>query len=215
MSRQQGEESLIEGPAGALQIRYHGVAVDTPVSRVAVVCHPHPLHGGTMDNKVVTTLVRAYNALDIPAVRFNFRGVGASGGAHDDGVGEVDDLLAVAAWACRHHPGASPLLAGFSFGSGVAGNGALRLASVEHLVLVAPPVGRYGFTDRSHFPCPWALVMGGRDELVDPAGVHDWASRQSPPPRVLDLPESGHFFHGHLVQLREGLVAILRDQLRL
>ncbi|MCK9564087.1 MAG: alpha/beta hydrolase [Bacteroidales bacterium] len=209
------ETVLVDGPEGALEACHHGAAAGPAAPWVAVVCHPHPLHGGTMDNKVVTTLARAYAALDIPAVRFNFRGVGASEGVHADGVGEVDDLEAVADWARQRYPGARLLLAGFSFGSGVAGNGALRLGGVDHLVLVAPPVGRYGFTRHSSFPCPWALVMGGRDELVDPAGVHDWAGRQSPPPRVLDLPESGHFFHGHLVQLREGLVEILRDQLRL
>lgn len=209
------ENILIAGPAGALEICHHGVASASAVSWIAVVCHPHPLHGGTMDNKVVTTLARAYAVLDIPAVRFNFRGVGASEGVHDDGVGEVDDLAAVVDWARQRYPGTGLLLAGFSFGSGVASNGAHRFDDVGHLVLVAPPVGRYGFTRRSSFPCPWALVMGGRDELVDPAEVHEWAKRQEPAPRVLDLPESGHFFHGHLVQLREGLVEILRDQLRL
>ncbi|MCK9467920.1 MAG: hypothetical protein M0Q49_00775 [Porticoccaceae bacterium] len=209
------EVVLVDGPAGVLEARHHAAATETVAPWVAVVCHPHPLHGGTMDNKVVTTLTRAYGALDIPSVRFNFRGVGASEGVHADGVGEVEDLAAVADWARQRYPAARLLLAGFSFGSGVAGNGALSLEDVDHLTLVAPPVGRYGFTRLTSFPCPWTLVMGEQDELVDPAGVFAWAERQSPSPRVLRLPEAGHFFHGHLVQLREGLVEILRDQLQL
>ena len=215
MSLKRSETILIEGPAGALEVSHHDVSTEHSPPWVAVVCHPHPLYDGTMNNKVVTILVRTYTALNIPAVRFNFRGVGSSEGEHAEGIGEVDDLVAVASWARQRHPGARLLLAGFSFGSGVAGNGVFELADVDHLTLVAPPVGRYGFTSLSSFPCPWALAMGEQDELVDPAGVFAWAERQSPSPRVLRLPEAGHFFHGHLVQLREGLVEILRDQLQL
>jgi alpha/beta superfamily hydrolase len=205
---------LIAGPAGQLEAAWQDVAASAPGDYAAVICHPHPLHGGTMDNKVVVTLARAFAELEIPAVRFNFRGTGASEGAHDDGRGEVDDLAAVAAWMGARHPGARLVLAGFSFGAGVAGNGAQRLAEVAHLVLVAPPVGRYGFSEQRTFPCPWTLVMGGRDEVVDPAEVRRWAGTMAPPPTWLDLPEAGHFFHGQLIQLRQGLVAILRARLR-
>src|SRR5690606_26482340 len=160
------------------------------------------------------TLARAFAELEIPAVRFNFRGTGASEGAHDDGRGEVDERAAVAAWMGARPPGARRALAGFALGAGVAGNGAQRLAGVAHLVLVAPPVGRYGFSEQRTFPCRWTLVMGGRDEVVDPAEVRRWAGTMAPPPTWLDLPEAGHFFHGQLIQLRQGLVAILRARLR-
>ncbi|MFA5493197.1 MAG: alpha/beta fold hydrolase [Porticoccaceae bacterium] len=212
VSARNSEHSLIAGPVGKLEVVLHG-GEDT-AAHVAIVCHPHPQHGGTMDNKVVTTLIRAFGELQLPAVRFNFRGTGQSEGAYDDGRGEVDDLAAVVAWMAERYPAARPVLAGFSFGAGVAGNGAQRLAGVAHLVLVAPPVGRYGFSERRSFPCPWTLVMGGRDELVAPDMVNRWADTLSPVPEILAMPEASHFFHGHLVQMREGLVEILRDRLR-
>src|SRR5690606_23386302 len=166
---------LIAGPAGQLAAAWQDVAASAPGDYAAVICHPRPLHGGTMDNKVVVTLARAFAELEIPAVRFNLRGTAASEGAHDDGRGAVDVLAAVAAWMGARHPGARLVLAGSTFGAGVAGNGAQRLAEVAHLVLVAPPVGRYGFSEQRTFPCPWTLVMGGRDEFVDAAGVRRWA----------------------------------------
>jgi len=211
------EQSLIASPAGKLEVVLRAPAGDVVENSgyVAIVCHPHPLHGGTMDNKVVTTLVRSFGEMGIPAVRFNFRGTGNSEGEHDGGVGEVDDLAAVAAWLSALYPAAKLLLAGFSFGAGVAGNGAQQLSNVAHLVLVAPPVGRYGFSEKDHFPCPWTLVMGDRDELVDPGGVYRWAETLSPAPTIVSMPEATHFFHGHLVQLRQQLVEILNKQLRL
>lgn len=217
MVRKKAQVNLIDGPAGKLEVAmqpadeegvFHGEGY------CALICHPHPLHGGTMDNKVVTTLARVYTDLGIPALRFNFRGVGASEGEHDEGVGEVDDLMAVAAWAEVNVGARRPLLAGFSFGSSVAGNGALRLADTAHLTLVAPPVGRYRFADTRTFPCPLCVVMGDRDELVDPGEVYAWADSLEPPPARLVLPEAGHFFHGQLVPLREKLMAVVADQLR-
>lgn len=211
MSARNSELNLIAGPAGQLEVALHGR--ESAATQFAVVCHPHPLNGGTMDNKVVTTLARTFGELGLPAARFNFRGTGQSEGEHDDGRGEVDDLAAVVAWMAERYPRARPVLAGFSFGAGVAGNGAQRLADVAHLVLVAPPVGRYGFSEQRSFPCSWTLVMGDRDELVDPEMVHEWAASLSPAPHMLAMPEASHFFHGHLVQMREGLVEILRPLL--
>ena len=217
MALSQHKSRLIAGPVGALEVVFHppragGGLADEAL--VAVVCHPHPQHGGTMDNKVVTTLVRGYGELGIPAVRFNFRGTGHSEGVYDRGVGEVEDLMAVARWVERRYPDARLLLAGFSFGSGVAGNGAHRLPNCCHLTLVAPPVGRYGFSRRQDFPCPWLLIMGGKDELVDPAGVFEWARSISPSPSIIEMPDAGHFFHGHLVALRKQMVDAVLAQLR-
>lgn len=215
--RKKAQVNLIDGPAGKLEVATHPPGEEGVFygdGYCALICHPHPLHGGTMDNKVVTTLARVYAELGVPAVRFNCRGVGASEGEHDEGAGEVDDLLAVAAWADTHVGAKRPLLAGFSFGSSVAGNGALRLDNVAHLTLVAPPVGRYGFADTHTFPCPLCVVMGDRDELVDPGEVYAWADTLEPLPARLVMPEAGHFFHGQLVSLRERLTALVTEQLR-
>jgi alpha/beta superfamily hydrolase len=217
VSHPDSTDFFIPGPSGNLEARLNLQLRQGPLSGdkpyVGIVCHPHPLHGGTMDNKVVTTLVRAYAELGVPAVRFNTRGTGRSAGVHDNGVGEVEDLLAVAAWAENKYPGASFLLSGFSFGSGVAGNGALVLDRVAHLTLVAPPVGRYGFPEKTAFPCPWTLVMGDQDELVEASQVYEWAQTITPAPQQIRMAEATHFFHGHLVALRTRLVEVIANQL--
>lgn len=205
------ERVSIAGPAGPLEaaLRAPGAGPLAEAGYCAVVCHPHPLYGGTMDNKVVTTLVKAYAELGVPALRFNFRGTGASGGEHDEGVGEVADLRAAVDWL-RDRSGADKvLLAGFSFGSGVVSHGCLELDGVVHALFVAPPVGRYNFSGVRGFPCPVAVVMGDRDELVDPDSVYQWAQNLEPEPHLVRLPEATHFFHGHLVALREQVTDVL------
>ena len=134
------EHRFIEGPAGALEAIVEETAV--PGSSYAVVCHPHPLYGGTMDNKVVTTVARALHETGIPTLRFNFRGAGASAGAYDDGVGETADADAVASWGAQRWPGRTLVIAGFSFGGYVG----LRLAQQRvprHLITVAPALERF------------------------------------------------------------------------
>jgi alpha/beta superfamily hydrolase len=205
----------IPGPAGALEVACREGSADGRFAGrgwCAVVCHPHPLHGGTMDNKVVTTLARAYGELGVDVTRFNFRGVGASAGVHDNGVGEVGDLRAVAAWSRERFAASQLLLAGFSFGCGVVSNACGQIP-VAHALLVAPPVGRYNFRPVGGYPCPVCVVMGGRDELVDPAQVHAWAESLTPRPELIAMPDAGHFFHGQLVDLRQRLVATLARQL--
>ena len=128
----------IPGPTGSLEVLIE--APERPQGPVCVICHPHPQYGGTLDNKVVYTLARAANDLDAIAVRFNFRGVGRSGGQFGQGVGEVDDLLAVVAWARSEYPDKPLHLAGFSFGSGVALRGHVAVDAAS-LLLVAPPAG--------------------------------------------------------------------------
>src|SRR5690606_24841245 len=161
------------GPAGALE-----VAVDLPdpsVARagIAVFCHPLPIQGGTMHNKVVTMASRSLVELGIPTVRFNFRGVGASEGEFDDGRGETLDLLAVVNWAMRSHPGAALWLGGFSFGSYVALRGSRDLP-LQQMISVAPPVGRWDFEQLSPPPCPWLVIQGEDDDVVDPQAVYDY-----------------------------------------
>lgn len=207
---------VIAGPAGELEVVVRPADKGSILSEhnlCAVVCHPHPRFGGTMDNKVVTTLTRVYADLGVPVARFNFRGVGASTGEYDNGVGEVDDLVAVAAWFQQRTEATALSLAGFSFGSGVASNGCLRIASVRHGLFVAPPVGRYNFASVRSYPCPLTIVVAGQDELVDNAQTFVWAKTLDPAPQLVELPEASHLFHGQLVVLRERLTALLPQQL--
>ncbi len=169
---------------------------------VAVVCHPHPLYHGTMNNKVVHALARAANRLQVPAVRFNFRGVGDSGGAWDAGQGESEDALAVVEWARRRWPGRRLWLGGFSFGSYVALNAA-SAAEPAALVTVAPPVRRFPVEQVTTPACPWLVVHGADDELVDADAVRHWVAGLAPPPRLTVIPDTTHFFHGRLNVLQD------------
>jgi hypothetical protein len=185
-------EALVEMPAGQL---------DAGSARFGVVCHPHPLYGGTLDNKVVYTLARAFVELGVPSIRFNFRGVGSSVGEYDEGRGETEDALAVIARGRELWPGASLWLGGFSFGGAVAVRAAAQ-ARPETLVTVAPGITRVAMTDVPSPACPWLIVQGDADDVIEPAAVRDWASRQSPAPALRLLPGAGHFFHGRLHELR-------------
>ena len=175
----------------------------------ALICHPHPLYGGTMDNKVVTTLVRTAAALGAATVRFNFRGVGASEGRHDEGHGETGDVLAVIDWAAGRWPGARLWLCGFSFGAYVALAAASR-RTVERLVTVAPPLRRMDVESLALPGCPWLIVQGSADELVDSVEVQAWARSLLPPPGVAVLSGASHFFHGRLAELGAAAASFLR-----
>jgi uncharacterized protein len=187
----------VQGPAGRLE-----VAIDAPEGSargVAVLCHPHPVHGGTMDNKVIQTLARVFAQLGHRAVRFNFRGVGESDGRWNEGVGEIDDALAVV--AAQRDPVLPLVLAGFSFGGYVASQVVARLAATApagRLVLIAPAT--------STFPMPSVppntlVIHGEADDVVPLQATLDWARPQGLP--VVVLPGVGHFFHGQLTRLRD------------
>jgi hypothetical protein len=195
------QPATIEGPVGALEARVEDPAPGTRPSTVGVVCHPHPLHGGTMQNKVVHTLARAMQELAAPTVRFNFRGVGRSEGGYDGGVGELDDLVAVAAWARARWDCDAAWLAGFSFGSAVALEAA-AIVRPRALVTVAPPVGRLIATSAIRPGCPWLVVQGDRDELVDYAAVQAWVAGYAQPPELVLMHGTEHYFHGRLGELR-------------
>ena len=204
-------EALVEIPAdgaAAAGAVAGAVAADTAPSRFGVVCHPHPLYGGTLDNKVVHTLARAFVELGVPAIRFNFRGVGTSSGHYDEGRGETDDTLAVIAYGRRRWPGASLWLAGFSFGGAVAVRAAAQ-AQPERLVAVAPGVTRVPMEGVASPVCPWLIAQGDADDVVEPSAVLDWANRQATPPVVRLLPGAGHFFHGRLHDLRQVVLDFL------
>jgi alpha/beta superfamily hydrolase len=193
----------VAGPAGEIACAVDAAAAAAAPQGVAVVCHPHPQHGGTMDNKVVMTLARAFVALGYTSVRFNFRGVGLSQGHWDEGRGEVDDALAVVQ-ALR--PAGQPLLlAGFSFGGYVATQAAVRLApeaAARRLVLVGPAASRFPLAP---VPADTLVVHGELDDVVPLAAVFDWARPQSLPVTV--LPGAGHFFPGQLSVLKQIVLA--------
>lgn len=219
LRRYDGQEALsipsktvtMAGPAGNLE----GV-IDYPSrpqgpERVAVVCHPHPLYGGSLQNKVVHTISRACNTLGMAALRFNFRGVGASDGAYDHGLGETDDLLAVLDWLQGQAPQAQVWLAGFSFGAYVACRGANLRPQVARLISVAPPVNLFNFNVIAAPACPWWVIQGRRDEIVPCSDVEHWLQRHHQPAEAFYL-DADHFFHGQLNALRDVLTTALAPQ---
>ena len=201
----------VDGPAGAIECAVDlpaGEHADSPLG-TAVICHPHPQQGGTMDNKVVMTIARAALQLGWRTVRFNFRGVGASQGTWDDGVGEIDDALAVIA-AQRDGP---LLLGGFSFGAYVASQAAQRLpddAKARQLVLVGPSTQRQRMAE---VPPETIVIHGEVDDVVPLSATLDWARPQSLP--VIVFPGVGHFFHGQLTLLKTVLVRELQARVPL
>jgi uncharacterized protein len=193
--------AVIEGPAGRLETLIEEPA-DVPLRYAAVVCHPHPLFGGTLHNKVVHTLARSLRTGGAATLRFNFRGVGASEGRHGDGVGETADTLAAVAWVRTRWPSLPLLLAGFSFGAAVAIRAADE-ADPLWLISVAPAVDRVSFEGLVTPRCDWLIVQGSADEIVAPESVRSWAARVAPQARVRMLPGVGHFFHGKLHELQD------------
>lgn len=193
----------IPGPAGLLEALVEDPGEPSPV--FAVVCHPHPLYHGTMNNKVVHALARAAHRLGVPSVRFNFRGVEGSDGTWDEGRGETRDALAVVEWAQARWAGRQLWLAGFSFGSFVSLRAA-RPAGARSLVSVAPPVQRFPVHEAPPPGCPWLVVHGEQDELVDADTVRRWAGEQEPSPELSVFPGTTHFFHGRLNELQERVV---------
>jgi uncharacterized protein len=201
----------IQGPAGALEARIEDpVAAGQARQVIGVVCHPHPLHGGTMQNKVVHTVARAMQEAGAATVRFNFRGVGGSAGVYDNGIGELADALAVVDWARAHFDCETLWLAGFSFGAATALQAATRGAAPRKLVTVAPPVGRIIVDPIPRPDCPWLVVQGDQDELVDVELVRRWVAGYDPAPELAVLAGAEHFFHGRLNELRTTVLRFVR-----
>jgi uncharacterized protein len=184
------QKALIDGPAGKLEL-----AINDPGSSrvgIALIAHPHPLRGGTLDNKVVQTLAKAFFGLGYYCVRPNFRGVGESEGSFGEGIGETEDLLAAAQFAKRQADDLAFVLSGFSFGAFVQTRVCQRLAA-RKLVLVGPAVGRFPVGD---VPPDTLVIHGEEDEVVPLAEVMDWAQPREIP--VVVVPGATHFFHRKL-----------------
>ena len=191
----------LDGPAGPLEVVVDLPKADAPVQPiVAIVCHPLSTEGGTLHNKVVTMTATTLRELGIATVRFNFRSVGASAGTFDGGVGEQDDLKAVAAWVRSQRPHDRLWLAGFSFGSFVSLKAAAALQP-EALISIAPPAGRWDF-DGIVPPARWLVIQGEQDEIVDPQAVYQWLDTLEFPHELVRMPETSHFFHRKLIDLR-------------
>ena len=198
---------MIKGPLGPLEAILQGFDQSHVPEKVVIVCHPHPLHDGTMHNKVVHTLIRTYRDQGMPGVRFNYRGVGDSAGTYGEGVGEADDLWAVITWLLSLNSNMRIYLAGFSFGCFVASLGYKKLLeekdiTAEHLVLVAPAVENFDFSDIYPLPGDIYVIQGDKDEVVSPMAVYDWLETVNPPLVLLDMQDAGHFFHGRLGDLK-------------
>ncbi len=195
--------TFINGPAGPLEAAVHLIE---DAKRIAIICHPNPLQEGTMDNKVVTTTARALNMKGITAVRFNYRGVGQSAGQYGNITGEVADCLAVVAWAKEQWPGLPLWLAGFSFGAYIAADVAAGV-STEQLISIAPSVDRMPYSNLPPIDCPWLVIQGEEDEVVDPNSVFQWYAGLKAQKTLVRFPQTGHFFHGKLIELREAIMA--------
>ena len=195
---------LLGGPAGALQ-----VLCEEPGGQphaLAVICHPHPLHGGSLNNKIVHQLARTFGELGAVSVRFNFRGVGDSAGSFDEGRGELQDLLAVVAWSRSRWPDLPLWLGGFSFGGFIAAQGAVDLLP-ERLVTVAPAVNYFSGQMLDLRATEWLLIQGVEDDIVPAADVQHWITTLPAAPSLVMMEGAGHFFHGRLNDLKHAVLS--------
>lgn len=205
MEQYTTHQFFIDGPAGKLE-----TVLAEPKSipkGIAIIAHPHPLHSGTMNNKIITTLFKSLLEIGFIAVKFNFRGVGKSEGDFADGVGEIEDVITVANGIReRYHnviPHPSLLLAGFSFGGGIQLHAAIKLKP-EFLILVAPSVKNLNVPPASKDIKSTLIIHGEHDEIVSIKTIFDWAAPQSLP--VVVIPGAEHFFHGKLATLRKTIL---------
>ena len=195
---------FIDGPVGQLEALY----LDLEGAKgVALICHPNPVQGGTMLNKVISTLQRTARDAGYITLRFNYRGVGESAGASDMGQGEVDDAQAAATWLREKHPDLPMTLFGFSFGGFVAATLGGRLEArgetLNHLFMVAPAVMRIADPSALAQKGSLTLIQPETDEVVDPQRVYAWSDALSRPHELLKVAECGHFFHGKLTDLKD------------
>lgn len=191
------------GQVGQLEVVVT-VPADANLNYVAILGHPNSLQGGSMNNKVVTTMVRVFKELNIPCVRFNFRGVGQSEGEYDEGIGESEDMQLIATQWLNELPNAKLIFAGFSFGSYVTYRVATRM---QHAILIsiAPAVHLYDYAEFSPEPTPWIVVQGDEDEVVPVAMVENFFAQTNALP-ILMFAKTSHFFHGQLIGLKQRLI---------
>lgn len=178
---------------------------------IALLGHPHSLQGGSMSNKVVTTLARAFKELGIPSIRFNFRGVGESEGEYDAGVGEAEDMRLLATRCQQELPGVALIFAGFSFGSYVTYRAAAQCPNAL-LISIAPPVHHFNYTESQPISNAWVIVQGDEDDVVPVEDVRAFVKQASLPITLLEFANTGHFFHGKLIELKALLIQTIQTQ---
>lgn len=198
-----GEKGLLEGIVT--------IPNEIKSSYFALLGHPHSLQGGTMNNKVVTTMSRAFKELGIVSLRFNFRGVGASEGIYDQGIGESEDMLKLASLIKEEQKNAEFLFAGFSFGSYVAYRAAAQCEN-KLLITIAPPVHHYNYQEFDKCSTPWIIIQGTEDEVVPAHLVDDFAKNNHPPLTIFSVEQTGHFFHGKLIVLKDLLIDAINQE---
>lgn len=199
--------TFFEGPSGRIEAILK--EAKEPSNRVAVICHPHPLHGGTMHNKVVFRIARAFNDCGFAVLRFNFRGVGESAGTHDFGNGEQDDLLAAISFAEERFPGSELWLAGFSFGSSVMIRVACRVPRANGIVAAGFPVSMYDFTEVIDCRLPKLFVQGEFDQFGPPEKLRAFFDRLPDPKKLEVISGADHFFEGHLDELQRAVISFI------
>lgn len=208
------EEALsLDGVAGKIE----GAWLEPKVKQgeyIAILGHPHSLHGGTMNNKVITTLARIFDELGIPSLRFNFRGVGSSEGSYDAGIGESDDMVVIGQQLRQQYPKAQFILAGFSFGSFVTYRACYSL-DASLLISIAPSVDNYDYACLDTVPSPWIVVVPLADEVVSSENTLNFTKTITPTPLVKTFPDTSHFFHRKLVDLKHYLLPTIREILSL
>ncbi len=199
-SKNAGEHKLmLKGEVGDIEAIIH-LPENFSSKAILICCHPHPLYGGTMTNKIVHTICKTMSKIGVPALRFNFRGIGKSEGKHDEGIGESKDLLNLCQQMRDCWPDKELWLAGFSFGSWVAANSADE-AGAAQLLSIAPPVNHFDFQTSKKPSCPWLIFMGEEDDVVEPDAVFNWIDNQQTKPELIRFADTGHFFHGKIVKM--------------
>jgi alpha/beta superfamily hydrolase len=206
---QMTQKFALQGSAGELESILE-LPADAAVIGAVVVCHPHPQHGGTMHNKVAHTLARAFIRSGFAALRFNFRGTEGSAGSYDNGVGELDDALAALDWLAQQYPKVPLWLGGFSFGAAIAVRAAVS-TTVSGLISVAPAIYRFADGLEQQPECPWLVIQGDEDELVEIDETIAWFNSLAPGPELLVVPGAEHFFHGRLGDLRSAVMEFVEE----
>ena len=199
------QKLFIDGPAGRLESLWMPAGEESP-GQAVVFCQPHPLHGGTMETKVVARTARKLSESGFTTLRFNFRGVGQSEGVWDKGQGERDDLRAAMDYVLGRNPNASLTVFGFSFGAWVALKVGGDHPAVGAMVAVAPPIRHLSFDGLDNSTKPKLIVYAGRDEIVDSTGLANWAESLAEPKQVLLIPEADHLFSKQSDEVAEAVL---------
>ena len=177
---------------------------------IAIICHPHPLHGGTMNNKVVFTLHKAFFDSGYATVRFNFRGVGRTEGVHDNGIGEANDLQTVINWVKSTNPNCEIVLAGFSFGAFISFKTS-KTIDCKGLVTVAPVIHHQDYNKYLPLSCPWLAVGAELDDIIPAQQLADWITENTSEVNFIEISGCDHFFHGKLPELKSAVIAWLAN----